>query len=172
MFAVAFHASNHHTQALLPEFKSIGKSAPGQLGFVHVTKTGGTAVKDMLIEHHAECPMVKAAVGHGAYERDWQTKGFDTVVVLRSPADRYPRRSLPHTSPASLLTDNCPLSTGSGQGSTTPKLARRSTATTRRLLRAKSSTRTTSPMPCNEGLTRTTSTRTTTFRGPARIVPC
>ena len=59
------------------------------LGFVHIPKTGGTAMKDHLRTHSAQCPALVFTKLHVQTEVDWQKKGYHTVAILRDPAERF-----------------------------------------------------------------------------------
>lgn len=74
---------------MLPKFKAVPIAKSREMGFVHVTKTGGTAVKDHMLMHRSECPKVKFTSGHLDLEKDWQRKGYQSLVVLRDPVDRF-----------------------------------------------------------------------------------
>lgn len=56
------------------------------LGFVHVTKTGGTAVQE---HFEANCPRLIEGKGHSATERTHEGLGRPVFVVLREPHDRF-----------------------------------------------------------------------------------
>ena len=77
-----------HTK-LLPNFKAVPTAKSREMGFVHVTKTGGTAVKDHMLIHRCECSKVQFTSGHLDLEKDWQRKGYQSMVVLRDPVDRF-----------------------------------------------------------------------------------
>jgi len=81
-------SAKQHSQ-MLPKFKAVPNAKSREIGFVHVTKTGGTAVKDHMLIHRSECPKVKFTSGHLDLEKDWQRKGYQSLVVLRDPVDRF-----------------------------------------------------------------------------------
>jgi hypothetical protein len=60
-----------------------------ELGFLHLPKTGGTAIKDHLLVNREECNSLVFTFSHDETERMWQSAGFHTVVVLRDPAERF-----------------------------------------------------------------------------------
>lgn len=60
-----------------------------ELGFLHLPKTGGTAIKDHLLVNREECNSLVFTSSHAETERMWQSAGFPTVVVLRDPAERF-----------------------------------------------------------------------------------
>jgi len=39
--------------------------------------------------HRCECSKVKFTSGHLDLEKDWQRKGYQSMVVLRDPVDRF-----------------------------------------------------------------------------------
>ena len=60
-------------------------------GFVHIPKTGGTAIRDVLETpslRHA-CPGLHFYRNHERTERQWQRRGFHSILVLRDPVDRF-----------------------------------------------------------------------------------
>ena len=61
-----------------------GQSMASPLGYVHITKTGGTALKRQLA-----CPDLRCENGHDMTTQDWQAAGLDTLVVLREPLERF-----------------------------------------------------------------------------------
>lgn len=46
-------------------------------------------MKDHLLAHREQCPQLTFTRSHIPTEKDWQAKGFRTVAILRSPADRF-----------------------------------------------------------------------------------
>ena len=68
----------------IPKYKS---EAP--FGFVHIPKTGGTAMKDFLLTHRNQCPALVFTSLHDHNEAEWQRLGYESVVVLRDPAERF-----------------------------------------------------------------------------------
>ena len=60
-----------------------GQSLDTPLGFVHVTKGGGT-----VLEAYLGCPDLRCH-GHTASAIDWQRRNMDSLVVIRNPIDRF-----------------------------------------------------------------------------------
>lgn len=54
-------------------------------------ETGGTALKDVFenVQQRHACPNLHFYRSHERTERQWQQRGFHTIVVLREPVDRF-----------------------------------------------------------------------------------
>ena len=60
-----------------------GQSIEVPIGFVHITKAGGTSV-----EFELDCPDLRCS-GHSVDSWMWERLGMDSLVVIRDPIDRF-----------------------------------------------------------------------------------
>ena len=81
-------ACNESSLAASPWCTRLRRWLPGQslkvpIGFVHITKAGGTAV-----ELELDCPDLRCS-GHNVDSWTWERQGMDSLVVIRDPIERF-----------------------------------------------------------------------------------
>ena len=86
--AALLGAASSRAQGCVEFAKSARVHLPGQrldppLGFVHPTKTGGTAIRFMA------CPDLRCYKGHHATAGFWHKMGMRSIAIIREPVERF-----------------------------------------------------------------------------------